>query len=147
MKRLIFAVPVLGFAVLAFFLFRSLILPAPDVLPSALIDKPAPSLAIPALDADTQGFGPKDLAAGHVTVINVFASWCVPCHEEAPLLDALARQAPTRLDRHSMPQQARSHPLPAKPRNQPASGTAHARPPGVAPSPPPRRKRLVLCAP
>jgi cytochrome c biogenesis protein CcmG/thiol:disulfide interchange protein DsbE len=96
MKRWIFVLPVLAFAVIAFFLFKSLVAPPPEILPSALIDKPAPRLTLPALDAATQGFGPQDLAAGHVTVVNVFASWCIPCHEEAPALMNLAALSPTR---------------------------------------------------
>ena len=90
MKRLIYAAPVLLFLVLAFFLFKGLILPPPDILPSALIDKPAPKDVLPALDAQTQGFGPKELTSGHVTVINVFSSTCVPCRIEAPVLNRLA---------------------------------------------------------
>ncbi len=90
MKRIFYLLPALGFAVLAFFLFRSLILPAPDILPSALIGKPVPRLALAALDATTRGFGPQELSSGHVTVVNVFASWCLPCHSEAPVLAELA---------------------------------------------------------
>ena len=56
-----------------------------------LIDKPAPRIALPALDARAKAFAPADLAAGHVTVLNVFASWCVPCREEAPGLAAIRR--------------------------------------------------------
>jgi cytochrome c biogenesis protein CcmG/thiol:disulfide interchange protein DsbE len=93
MKRWIFALPVLAFATIAYFLFQSLAAPPPQILPSALIDKPAPHLTLPALDAATEGFGPRDLAAGHVTVVNVFASWCIPCHEEAPTLMNLAALA------------------------------------------------------
>lgn len=94
MKRLFYLVPVLGFAVLAFFLFHGLTEPAPDLLPSALLNKPAPRLVLPALDAATKGFGPAQLAAGHVSVVNVFASWCLPCRDEAPVLARLARLAP-----------------------------------------------------
>ena len=47
-------------------------------------------MALPALDTQTQGFGPRELASGHVTVVNVFASWCAPCHSEAPVIAQLA---------------------------------------------------------
>jgi cytochrome c biogenesis protein CcmG/thiol:disulfide interchange protein DsbE len=89
-KRLIYAVPVLAFLMLAFFLFKSLILPPPAFLPSALIDKPVPPFSLPALDAQTEGFGPKELSSGKVVVVNVFSSTCVPCRLEAPVLDKLA---------------------------------------------------------
>ncbi len=94
MMRWLYVLPALAFAVLvAVFvasLMRSISTP-PDVLPSMLIDKPAPRIALPALDAKAVGFAPKDLAAGHVTVLNVFASWCIPCRVEGPGLAQLAQ--------------------------------------------------------
>ena len=93
MSRWIYLAPVAAFAVIAVFLFKSLVASPPDILPSALIDKPVPHLILPALDTATQGFGPGELAAGHVTVVNVFASWCIPCHIEAPTLMSLAANA------------------------------------------------------
>jgi cytochrome c biogenesis protein CcmG/thiol:disulfide interchange protein DsbE len=91
MNRWIFAAPVAAFAVLAFFLFRSLWAPAPDIVPSALLNRPAPRLVLPALDAQSAAFTPADLAAGHVSVVNVFASWCAPCRTETDQLAALAK--------------------------------------------------------
>jgi cytochrome c biogenesis protein CcmG/thiol:disulfide interchange protein DsbE len=91
MSRWVFVAPIAAFAVLAFFLFRSLWAPAPSVIPSALLNRPAPRLVLPALDAQSAAFTPADLASGHVSVINVFASWCAPCRTEAGQLAALAR--------------------------------------------------------
>ena len=62
MKRWFYAVPVIGFVVLAFFLFHSLFCGPPDVLPSALIDKPAPAIGLAAIDEQTPGFSRADLA-------------------------------------------------------------------------------------
>ena len=58
-------------------------------IPSALIGQSAPSLALPGLDGGP-GLADADLRAGHVSVVNVFGSWCIPCHEEHPVLMALA---------------------------------------------------------
>jgi cytochrome c biogenesis protein CcmG, thiol:disulfide interchange protein DsbE len=91
MKRWIMLAPIAAFAVLAFFLFKSLWSPEPGIIPSALINKPAPRLVLPALDAQSTAFTPADLTAGHVSVVNVFASWCAPCRLEADQLAALGR--------------------------------------------------------
>lgn len=93
MKWVAYGVPAFCFVLLAGVLFAALRLQeaAPGgVLPSALIGKPVPRLELPPLDAAAQGFGPRELAAGRVTVVNVFASWCAPCHSEAPVLARLA---------------------------------------------------------
>jgi cytochrome c biogenesis protein CcmG/thiol:disulfide interchange protein DsbE len=91
MSRWVFIAPIAAFAVLAFFLFKSLWAPAPSVIPSALLNRPAPRLVLPALDARSAAFTPADLAAGHVSVVNVFASWCAPCRTEGAQLETLAR--------------------------------------------------------
>ena len=91
MKRIVFILPVIAFAVLAFFLFQSLWHPEAGPVPSALINKPAPLLALPALDAQSPAFTPADLKAGHVSVINVFASWCAPCRTEVGQLATLSK--------------------------------------------------------
>lgn len=90
MNRWVFLAPVLGFALLAFFLFKSLWAPSPSEIPSALLNKPAPRLNLPGLDAQSPAFTPADLAGGHVSVVNVFASWCAPCRTEASQLQALS---------------------------------------------------------
>ena len=57
----------------------------PSALPSALIDKPAPNLQLQTLDPAAGGLSRRDFA-GKVTVVNFFASWCLPCKAEHPLL-------------------------------------------------------------
>lgn len=89
MKRALYLIPLALFVVLAIMFYANLQGPAPDVLPSVMIGKPVPPEALPALDAQTQGFSHADLT-GHVTVVNVFASWCIPCRQEAPALAQLA---------------------------------------------------------
>jgi cytochrome c biogenesis protein CcmG/thiol:disulfide interchange protein DsbE len=89
MKRLLYIVPIVAFGVLAYFLFASLNGPPPDQLPSALVDKPSPPITLPPLDNSATAFSRNDLASGQVTVMNVWASWCVPCRLEAPILDRL----------------------------------------------------------
>lgn len=85
------AVPLLGaFAVLSTFLL-GLTREDADVLPSALIDRPAPSFALEGL-AGTPGFSTADLATGEVTLVNIWASWCIPCREEHPWIKALAKE-------------------------------------------------------
>ena len=68
----------------------------PSKIPSALIGRPAPQTALPPLEGLASNGAPVpglDPAAfkGNVSVVNVWASWCVPCHEEAPLLTELAK--------------------------------------------------------
>jgi cytochrome c biogenesis protein CcmG, thiol:disulfide interchange protein DsbE len=76
-------------ALIALFLVR---LNANDasLLPSTLIGRAAPSLNLPGLDGGP-GVGDADLRAGHVTLVNIFASWCEPCHLEHENLMTLAR--------------------------------------------------------
>jgi cytochrome c biogenesis protein CcmG, thiol:disulfide interchange protein DsbE len=90
MNRLLYLLPIVPFAILVFVFYRSLDGPPPDQLPSALLDKPAPQIALPPLDAAAQSFTPADLRSGHVSIVNVWASWCVPCRIEAPALQELA---------------------------------------------------------
>jgi cytochrome c biogenesis protein CcmG/thiol:disulfide interchange protein DsbE len=54
-------------------------------LPSALIDKKAPSFTLPPIDGDGPGFASSDLT-GKVALVNVWASWCPPCRAEQPML-------------------------------------------------------------
>lgn len=57
---------------------------------SALIGQPVPPIDLPGFDATHPGLATADLARGTPTLVNVFASWCLPCRVEAPQLQALA---------------------------------------------------------
>ena len=63
----------------------------PDQLPSALIGSPVPEFNLPPVKGRTMGLSSADLQ-GHVSLVNVFASWCVPCRAEHPILLQLSEQ-------------------------------------------------------
>ena len=84
-----FLLPLVVFAVLVVFLGIGLTLD-PREVPSPLIGKPAPEFKLPALDQPQQVMTPADLR-GKVWLLNVYASWCVPCRVEHPLFVDLAR--------------------------------------------------------
>ncbi|HLI12196.1 MAG TPA: DsbE family thiol:disulfide interchange protein [Alphaproteobacteria bacterium] len=106
-KRLIFLLPALLFLALAA-AFYLRIGHDPSVVPSALIDKPAPSFSLPPLLGGKPGLASDDLK-GHVVLVNVFASWCVPCRAEHPLLARLAEAGVTLygIDYKDKPEEAR----------------------------------------
>jgi cytochrome c biogenesis protein CcmG, thiol:disulfide interchange protein DsbE len=90
------ALPLLGFAALAIIFLLRLHGGDPSRIPSALIGRPAPPTALPPLQglvddgAQVPGLDPA-VFKGKVSIVNVWASWCIPCHEEAPLLTELGK--------------------------------------------------------
>lgn len=86
MKRAL--IPLAVFIVLALLLAVGLRLD-PHAVPSPLIGKPLPEFTAPQLHDPDKIFSSGDLK-GQVSVLNVFASWCIPCREEHPHLAALA---------------------------------------------------------
>ena len=80
----------LGIFVLLVFLLGVGLSLNPREVPSPLIGKPAPAFQLPQLHDPAKTFSPIELQ-GNVWVLNVWASWCVACREEHPVLTALAR--------------------------------------------------------
>lgn len=68
----------------------------PKLLPSALIDKPAPTIDLPLLH-DSQQVLKVESLRGQVWLLNVWASWCAPCRDELPVLLELAGKDGVRL--------------------------------------------------
>jgi cytochrome c biogenesis protein CcmG/thiol:disulfide interchange protein DsbE len=95
-RRWLVALPLIVFIALAGLFLLRLHGGDPSKIPSALIGRPAPQTALPALQGlvnngvAVPGLDPAAFK-GKVSIVNVWASWCVPCHDEAPLLTALAK--------------------------------------------------------
>ncbi len=101
-RKLLVALPLVLFLALAALFFFRLGSGDPSRIPSALIGREAPKTDLPAVaglvDAGKPlpGLNTADFK-GHVTVVNVWASWCVPCHDEVPFLEQLAADKRIRL--------------------------------------------------
>ena len=85
-----YLIPLAIFAVLVAFLAFGLKLD-PREVPSPLIDKPAPAFTAPLLSKPDVTMGKQDLA-GKVWLLNVWASWCVACRDEHPVLVDFAKR-------------------------------------------------------
>ena len=95
-RNVLVFVPLVAFAALAALFFYRLGAGDPSRLPSALIGHPIPATNLPPLPGlDRDGKPVPGLTnatfEGAVTVVNVWASWCVPCHDEVPFLEQISK--------------------------------------------------------
>lgn len=101
-RRLFVLLPLIAFLALAALFYGRLFSGDPARIPSALIGRPAPALDLPPLEGLTaNGAAVPGLTSAElkdsVTVLNVFASWCVPCRDEHPFLVQLSKMPGFRL--------------------------------------------------
>ena len=63
--------------------------PANTAVPSQMVERQLPQFALPPATSDKPGLSAADLAAGQPRLLNIFASWCVPCASEGKVLQEL----------------------------------------------------------
>lgn len=92
MKRFWLWAPLTGFVLFFGVVAFGLIRPENRNIPSRMVGKPIPAFDLPPGAPGRGGFSSEDLARGQPRLLNVFASWCVPCIAEAPVLMSLKRR-------------------------------------------------------
>jgi cytochrome c biogenesis protein CcmG/thiol:disulfide interchange protein DsbE len=93
-RQVFYFLPILIFAVVAGYFFWGLD-PArdPGMVPTVMIDKPVPDFDLPPIEGTTgPGLSADDLRNGEVTLVNFFASWCIPCRVEHGYITELAER-------------------------------------------------------
>ncbi|HTU10903.1 MAG TPA: DsbE family thiol:disulfide interchange protein [Allosphingosinicella sp.] len=90
--RLVLWVPLIAFLVCLAVFAAGLGAPQDKTTKSALIDQPLPQFTLQPAMAGRPGLSTADFRRGQPMVVNIFASWCIPCRAEAPQLEQLARR-------------------------------------------------------
>jgi cytochrome c biogenesis protein CcmG/thiol:disulfide interchange protein DsbE len=101
-RRVLVLIPLVFFLGLAALFLLRLFAGDPSRIPSALIGRVVPQTDLPPVAGLERDGKPlpginRDTFTGAVTLLNVWASWCVPCHDEAPLLMELAKDQRIRI--------------------------------------------------
>ena len=91
MRKLLIWLPLALFLGLAALFASGLLKPDDHVVSSKLVGQPLPAFTLPPAATDRPALASTDLATGKPRLLNIFASWCVPCAAEAPQLMALKR--------------------------------------------------------
>ena len=97
MKRVLLWAPFGAFALLFAVVASGLIAPADRTVKSAMVGKPLPKFTLPGIIESKPGLGTEAFQQGKPRLLNVFASWCIPCIAEAPQLVRL-KQAGVEID-------------------------------------------------
>ena len=103
-RRTIYLVPLAVFLALAVY-FAVGLTKDPQIIPSALIDKPVPEFTLPPIEDGQgepgggygKGFSSADLKGNGISIVNIFASWCFPCRTEHPFITRLAEMKVARV--------------------------------------------------
>ena len=91
MRRVLIWLPMVLFLGFVALFASGLFKPDDRIIHSRLVGQALPDFTLPAAASDRPALSSSQLATGKPRLLNVFASWCVPCAAEAPQLDALAR--------------------------------------------------------
>ncbi len=91
MRRWLLWTPLMLFALILALAAAGLFNPQDRTIRSQMVEKPLPAFDLPAAASDRPALASTQLATGKPRLLNIFASWCVPCAAESPQLLALAR--------------------------------------------------------
>ncbi len=91
MRRAQLWLPLIGLALISALVTYGLYAPRTEIVHSQMIAKPLPQFQLPTAIAGQKGLSTQDFKDGKPRLLNIFASWCLPCQAEAPQLAALAR--------------------------------------------------------
>ena len=97
MKRPLLWIPLIVFALLLIVIAQGLFSPAEKTVRSAMVGRALPAFVLSAVVPGKAGLASADFGKGEPRLLNIFASWCVPCITEAPILLQL-KQAGVRID-------------------------------------------------